>query len=79
MIGFVMIQSVTDIVGHGLAASDIGAGSTASRTPLIADQRALWMFLLLVLAFRGAGPLSLDRMIKSWAAAPRGTGVDQRT
>ncbi len=62
MIGFVTVQSLTDIVGHGAA-----AGSWFDRLPdgVILDQRALWLFLLLLLALRGGGPLSVDRWIRS--------------
>jgi len=62
MIGFVIVQSWVDIVGHGLAAADIGAWFDRLPTSAILDQRAFWVLLLLVLVFRGAGPLSLDRL-----------------
>jgi putative oxidoreductase len=63
MIVFVVVQSWTDIVGHGLDAATIGAWFDRDSAALIADQRALWLFLLLVLLLRGAGPLSLDRIL----------------
>ncbi len=78
MIGFVLVQSATDIVGHGLAAQDVGRWFDRVPDAVIADQRALWIFPLLVLVLRGAGPLSLDRMIKRWAAIPAETGANQR-
>ena len=62
MIGFVIVQSWVDIVGHGLAPADIGAWFDRVPSSVILDQRAFWVFLLLVLVFRGAGPLSLDRL-----------------
>ncbi|MEL6595664.1 MAG: DoxX family protein [Pseudomonadota bacterium] len=62
MIGFIAVQTLVDITGHNLAAADIGAWFDKGASSLIADQRALWVFLLLVLVFRGAGPLSLDRV-----------------
>ena len=58
MVGFVVVQSLTDIHGHGVA--DIGAWFDNVASATILDQRTLWVFLLLVLVVRGAGPLSLD-------------------
>lgn len=63
MIGFVAVQSWVDIHGHGLAAADIGAWFDRAASALIADQRALWVFLLLVPVLQGAGPLSADRLL----------------
>jgi putative oxidoreductase len=63
MIGVVIVQSYVDIVGHGLGAADIGSWFDRASNALILDQRAFWVFLLLVLVFRGAGPLSLDRLL----------------
>lgn len=68
MIGFIVVQSLTDLNGHdkwgdGLV---LGAWFDAPSNSLIMDQRALWVFLLLLLVIKGAGPLSFDR-----ALAPR--------
>ncbi len=63
MIGFVVVQSVVDVVGHGLAASDIGTWFDNMPGSLIMDQRALWIFLLLVIVLKGAGPISVDRFL----------------
>ena len=65
MIGFVVVQSLTDLNGHdkwgdGLV---LGAWFDAPSNSLIMDQRALWVFLLLVLVIKGAGPLSFDRAL----------------
>lgn len=60
MIVFVIVQSVTDIVGHG---AETGRWFDAASGAAILDQRALWIFLLLVLVFRGGGPLSLDKVL----------------
>ena len=62
MIGFVVVQSLTDVYGHGQA-SEIGAWFDRFPDAIIMDQRALWIFLLLVLVFKGAGPLSFDRAL----------------
>lgn len=60
MIGFVAVQSLTDILGHGGA---MGAWFDNLSDAAILDQRAFWVFLLLYLVFKGGGPLSVDRFI----------------
>lgn len=72
MIGFIVVQSATDIVGHGLAAADVGAWFDRIPDAVLADQRALWVFPLLLLVLRGAGPASVDALI---AAQWRGTAI----
>ena len=72
MIGFVIVQSLTDIWGHGADAETIGSWFDIDSGALIVDQRAFWTFLLLYLVMRGAGPLSVDAAISS-ALAPDGT------
>jgi len=62
MIGFVVVQSWVDVTGHGLGAADIGAWFDRLPSATILDQRAFWIFALLVLVMKGAGPLSLDRL-----------------
>ncbi|MCU0826111.1 MAG: DoxX family protein [Tabrizicola sp.] len=66
MMGFVLIQSLTDVYGHGSA---WGAWFDPASDALILDQRALWMLLLVALLLKGAGPLSADRLLR--AAFPR--------
>lgn len=66
MIGFIVVQSLTDLNGHdkwgdGLV---LGAWFDAPSNSLIMDQRSLWVFLLLVLVIKGAGPLSFDRALR---------------
>ncbi|MGH1330836.1 MAG: DoxX family protein [Paracoccaceae bacterium] len=68
MIGFVIVQSLTDIFGHQAEASTIGAWFDKASDALILDQRAFWMFALISLVMLGAGPLSLDRLIARKAA-----------
>lgn len=63
MIGFVTIQSLTDIHGHHADAATIGAWFDRASDSLIMDQRTFWMFVLIVLVLRGAGPFSVDRLI----------------
>jgi putative oxidoreductase len=64
LIGFAVVQSLTDIYGHGADAATIGAWFDRASDALIMDQRALWVVLLLVLVFKGAGPLSADRALR---------------
>jgi putative oxidoreductase len=60
MIGFILVQSATDIVAHRAAH---GRWFDAASDALIADQRALWIFLLVVLLAQGGGWLALDRLL----------------
>jgi putative oxidoreductase len=60
MLGFVVVQSLTDIWGHGAAA---GALFDRASDSVILDQRALWVLLFLVLILKGAGPFSADRVL----------------
>ena len=68
MIFFVLVQSATDVIGHGVAGEDLGAWFDRASGALILDQRALWVFVLVVLVLRGAGPLSADRLLRQWVS-----------
>lgn len=72
MIGFVVVQSLTDIIGHAASPATIGAWFDAASDALILDQRALWILVLLMLVLKGAGPLSLDRVLAVWRTGDRG-------
>ena len=63
MIGFVVVQSLTDIYGHHADAKTIGHWFDRASDALILDQRAFWVLALLILVLKGAGPLSLDRLL----------------
>ncbi|WP_323766264.1 MULTISPECIES: DoxX family membrane protein [Roseobacteraceae] len=65
MIGFIVVQSLTDLIGHGGLAHPETLGAWFDRVPdaVILDQRALWVFVLSVLVIKGGGALSLDRII----------------
>lgn len=65
MIGFITVQSLTDLYGHGGIEHAATLGAWFDRMPdgVILDQRALWVFVLLVSAIKGAGALSLDRVM----------------
>ena len=65
MIGFIVVQSLTDLFGHGGLAHDgtLGRWFDRASDALILDQRALWVVLLAVLVVKGGGALALDRMI----------------
>ena len=67
MIGFVLVQSLTDIIGHG---GETGRWFDNLSDAAILDQRAFWVFLLLYLVFRGGGPLSLDRILLRSETSP---------
>jgi putative oxidoreductase len=67
MIGFVVVQSLTDLYGHGGIehAGTLGAWFDKAPDSLILDQRAFWMLLLVTLVIKGAGLLSVDRFLTS--------------
>jgi putative oxidoreductase len=62
-IGFIAVQSLTDIFGHNVDAASIGGWFDRNSDALILDQRLFWVFLLLFLAVQGAGRLSLDHWL----------------
>ncbi|WP_171098252.1 MULTISPECIES: DoxX family membrane protein [unclassified Ruegeria] len=59
MIGFVWVQTLVDVTGHGVT-----LGSLFNSAPDLMDQRVMWTFLFLVIFINGAGPLSLDRLLR---------------
>jgi putative oxidoreductase len=60
MIGFIVVQSLTDIFGHGVTS---GAWFDRASDAVIMDQRAFWLFLFAALVLKGPGPLSADRVL----------------
>lgn len=65
MIGFVALQTLTDIYGHGLTgAGSIGAWFDRMPDGLILDQRLLWLVVLSVPLLKGAGALSADALLR---------------
>ena len=64
MIGFIIVQSLTDIFGHGADAATIGGWFDRASDALILDQRLLWVFLLLVLVVQGGGRYALDQWLR---------------
>ncbi len=72
MAGFVAVQTLTDIAGHGAA---FGAWFDRGSDAVIADQRALWLLLLAVLVVKGAGPLSADRLLGNFLRPATGSRV----
>lgn len=65
MLGFVIVQSLTDLYGHGgiQHVETLDKWFDGLPTGAILDQRAFWMIALVTLFLKGAGPLSLDRII----------------
>jgi putative oxidoreductase len=59
MIGFVVVQTIVDIVFHGAAAGGLANGLPSE----LVDQRLLWIIVLGILVFTGGGKLSLDRTL----------------
>ncbi|MGB8812640.1 MAG: DoxX family membrane protein [Paracoccaceae bacterium] len=66
MIGFLGVMSLTDIYGHGLDATTIGAMFDTDPYGLIADQRLLWGVLMVVLIVTGGGRISMDALVSRW-------------
>jgi len=65
---FVLVQSFVDITGHGVDDRTVGSWFDANSGALVLDQRLLWMMLFAVLFVKGAGPLSLDRLLSAGRA-----------
>jgi len=64
MIGFVILQSLTDVYGHGMVdARTLGAWFDRAPDGVILDQRLFWVFTLSFIVFRGAGALSVDALM----------------
>jgi len=65
MLGFIAVQTLTDLFGHGVIdePATIGHWFDNDASSLLMDQRSLWAFLLIILVIKGAGPLSLDRLL----------------
>jgi putative oxidoreductase len=59
MIGFVLVQTWVDVMGHGAA---LGAWFDRHADGLV-DERGFWIFPLLFLALKGAGPFSVDALL----------------
>ena len=67
MIGFIIMQTLTDLYGHNIIAEPktVGVWFDNDASSLLMDQRSLWIFLMVILVIKGAGPLSLDRLLAS--------------
>jgi len=77
MIGFVTVQSLTDLYGHGGIEHVETLGALFDKAPdgVILDQRLLWSYLLIVLVVKGGGWLSADRLIFRNAPSARPAGL----
>jgi len=65
MIGFVVMQSLTDVYGHGVSdLKTLGAWFDRFPDSVILDQRLFWVFILSVLVIKGAGALSVDALLR---------------
>ncbi len=59
MIAFVWVQTIVDVNGHGTE-----LGSYFTNAVSLLDDRTLWSFLFAVIVINGAGPISLDRLLR---------------
>lgn len=65
MIGFVVVQSLTDVYGHGAVdQKTLGAWFDRFADGVIMDQRLFWILTLSIVVFKGAGVLSLDALLR---------------
>ena len=71
MAGFIIVMSLVDVTGHGVALGSLLDGNPSG---LIPDQRLFWIFPLMVIVFFGAGPLSIDRRIQLHRQKTKGEG-----
>ena len=67
MMGFIAVQSLTDLYGHcGIEhAETLGAWFDRLPDGVILDQRAFWMLALITLVIKGAGPISVDALLRN--------------
>lgn len=63
MIVFIAVQSYVDIVFHEVGTEAVGAWFDRFPDSMIMDQRAFWIFTLLVIVVKGAGAFSLDHLL----------------
>lgn len=63
MIGFIIVQTLTDVLVHNVDATTIGAFFDRFPDSVILDQRLLWIFPLIYLVVKGAGLFSLDKLL----------------
>ena len=65
LIGFTLVQTLVDVTGHG-----VSLGQWLNNAPELIDERTLWIFLFAVLLIKGAGPLSVDRVLSMMFKRP---------
>ena len=63
MISFIVVQSVVDVTLHQIGAEATGAWFDRFSDAAILDQRLMWMVPLVYLVVKGAGAVSLDRVL----------------
>jgi putative oxidoreductase len=66
MIGFVVVQTWVDVTGHG---AEFGAWFDRLANGVI-DERGFWVLALLILVFKGAGPIAVDAVFRRQKNAP---------
>ncbi len=64
MIGFIFVQTVVDVTGHA-----VPLGTLFDSAQGLIDQRVMWIFLMVVLVIKGAGPIALDALFRKRLAA----------
>ncbi len=64
MIGFIAVLTYVDIFGHMADPVTIGAWFDRFKDSQIMDQRLFWIAILITIIVKGAGPVSIDKLIK---------------
>lgn len=65
MIGFITVQSLTDIYGHGATdPQTLGGWFDGAPGGVILDQRMFWVFVLVFLVVKGGGAISGDGLLR---------------
>lgn len=63
MLVFIAVMTYVDINFHSVDAKTIGVAFDRIPDSIIADQRLLWAFLLVVLVLKGPGLISIDTLL----------------
>ncbi|MBW3096347.1 DoxX family protein [Pseudohoeflea coraliihabitans] len=72
MIAFIAVQTLVDITVHQIGAEAIGSLFDRFPDAAIADQRLLWLFVLIVIVLKGPGWISLDGVLAAGHREPAG-------
>ncbi|MGL3607067.1 DoxX family protein [Rhizobium sp. G187] len=79
MVAFIAVQTLTDILVHQVDAATIGELFDRFPDSVILDQRLLWVFPLFYLTVKGAGFISLDKILCTlWTRSGNRTATHEK-